>query len=179
MSFIRKRSPEKPVTRYTYNSGPVLFLAQQICKHMEQQGYPSKIYTHFRSAKEQHGKFMSGLSKAQPFESPHQIMEAVDIASAYSPAWPETTDPYWQALKDARDIVAKKFGVELTGGFEWGWDLAHIETTDWKETPIYKINLQLPHSQKRRPNQDELDARFKEILPKVWKRHTKSVAYFR
>lgn len=171
LSVLNRQQPDKATTRYTYTDGPMFFLGQQIIRKMEEMGYPSKIYTLYRSPKEQEQKKRQGLSRASAWQSPHQFYEAVDIASAVHPAWPPKNDPYWMALKDAIAVVEQEFGVELTGGFDWGWDYAHIEIEDWR---IVRKRLRAKGGYMRPPNQHELDARFEEVLPRRWKQFLKS-----
>ncbi|MEO0380671.1 MAG: M15 family metallopeptidase [Pseudomonadota bacterium] len=143
------------------------FIGQQIVRKMEEMGYPSKIYTHFRTPAEQAQKKREGLSRAGPWQSPHQYGEAVDIASANHPAWPPQHDPYWEALRDAVNVVEQELGVSLSGGFDWGWDYAHIELSDWRRQRYV--------ADRRKPTQDEMDQRFQEVLPRRWKQFARSI----
>ncbi|WP_371168638.1 M15 family metallopeptidase [Aliiroseovarius sp. 2305UL8-7] len=95
---------EKRQTSYTYVDGPMMFLGQQIVKVMEDSGYPAKIFQCYRSPARQQELYDQGrtkpgkrVTKAKPFSSAHQYLEAVDIIHP-SIGWPKREDPYWEAL---------------------------------------------------------------------------------
>lgn len=173
-----KMQTPKRQTRYTYCDGPMQFLGQQIVKAMEDAGYPAKIHCLWRSPKKQNAAYYDGFSKARAWQSPHQYLEAVDIIHP-GLGWNVTQD-YWDHLAACTRIVADRYGVELTGGLDWGWDLAHVELKDWrkvkdrekwreyrqdyeKAVKENKATPQLPH--------DALWERFVEVLPEVAARH--------
>jgi len=170
-----KMQVSKRQTRYTYTDGPMMFLGQQIVKSMEDAGFPAKIHCCYRSPEQQMDVYGRGNSRAKAWESPHQYMEAVDIVHP-SLFWNVSAD-YWEQLAISTRIVAEKFGVDLTGGFDWGWDLAHIEIRDWrclKDEPDWldfkreewrSVQEGIPVPEVPR---DALQRRFQEVLPSVW-----------
>lgn len=162
----RQQSPRR-VTRYTYTQGPMVYIGQKIVRKMQDAGYPAKIYDTFRHPDVQYEKKKMGRSKAGPFQSPHQFYEAVDIAHP-TLAW-SVSDEYWDALAMASRAVAADLKVKLELGYDWGWDMAHIEIQDWRDVR--------ERNGKKIPTQSQLDARFQELLPSVWKQYTKSKQY--
>tara|TARA_B110000908_G_C10263799_1_gene461651 strand:- start:3334 stop:3933 length:600 start_codon:yes stop_codon:yes gene_type:complete len=166
-SFLDQRNPtercqvEKRQTRYDYRSGPMKFLGQQLVKTMEDSGFPAFIHCHIRTPEEQNQVFFLGNSRAKAWGSPHQFGEAVDIVhpSFYWHVSPE----YWETLQAAVGVVENKFSVKLIHGKrDWGWDSAHIQLADWKQ---FKAEIG-----NNRPTQTQLDQRFADVLPNVWKR---------
>lgn len=167
-SFFDKANPtergqvEKRQTRYDYRSGPMKFLGQQLVKTMEDSGFPAFIHCHFRTPQEQNQVYFLGNSRAKAWGSPHQFGEAVDIVHP-SLYW-HVTEEYWQTLQAAVGVVENKFNVKLVnGGRDWGWDSAHVQLSDWKQ---FKAEIG-----NNRPTQLQLDQRFADVLPNVWKRY--------
>lgn len=145
------------------DQGPMIYLGHQICKRMEQIGYPSKIAVAYRSPEQQEVEFAEGQSKARAWQSPHQFYEAVDICHKYK-GWPKDTDPYWEALASVVRNVEADYGVELTHGMrDWGWDYAHVQLRDWKA----QRQMLRTATGYRKPTPEELYYRFREVLPKV------------
>lgn len=165
-----RRVTEKPVTRYTYVEGPMKYLAQHIVRRMQDHGWPCTIYYLHRSPELQLELYQRRprVTRAKPFDSPHQFFCAADIVHA---------DLFWQAPKKFWDDlnvvvrqVSEEFGVELDHGHTWSFvDSAHIELGAWRDfrSRIGRVT----------PNQAQLDQLFEDLLPKVWKQHKQSVAY--
>lgn len=162
-----RRGGSERVTRYDYNLGPMLFIGQQILRAMQDAGHNPKIFDHYRSPEDQAEKKDNGVSRAGPFESAHQYYEAVDIAHREWAWFASEKAPdgaqFWSDLAACVKIVAERFDVELVHGHDWGWDSAHVELADWRT-----VRHMIGH---RVPTQAELDARFQQVLPKVWKAH--------
>ena len=180
-------------TRYSYTAGPMYFIGQQIVRKMQDAGYPARIYCCYRTPHEQEKAFDRKVSKARPFQSPHQFYEAVDIIHP-DKGW-EPDDPgYWDMLKAAGQAVANKYRIELEFGHDWGWDSAHIELKDWREfsEKVFAING-LKNSVEAWDEQQKRDARlstgkdhaplvterdlmlrFNEVLPAQFKQHIKA-----
>lgn len=111
--------------------GPMMFLAEIIVKRMERAGYPSKIYTFWRSVEDQNEAFRNGHSKARGWHSPHQFGEAVDIAHK-GLAWHADRE-YWEMLNIIARNVAQDYDVDLIYGYDWGWDKAHLSLKSWRD----------------------------------------------
>lgn len=134
-----KMQEPKRQTAYCYTDGPMYYLGQQIVKAMQDAGYPAKILYCYRSPEHQarlyaKGRTVAGkiVTKAKPWQSAHNYMEAVDIIHP-SKAW-DVTEDYWEALASCVRIVAHKYDVSLEHGHYWRFrDSAHIELTDWRK----------------------------------------------
>lgn len=168
----------KRQTRYTYLEGPMKFLGQQIVKSMEDAGYPALIHCCYRSPEAQMEAYGRGVSRAKAWQSPHQFMEAVDIVHP-TLFWNVSAD-YWEQLAVCTRIVAEKFNVDLTGGFDWGWDLAHIEIRDWRSLKDDPDWLEFKREELRSVQEgtpapqvplEALQRRFQEVLPSVWSQY--------
>jgi len=165
VKYPRERMQEtKRQTRFTYTDGPMYYLGLQIVKAMQDAGYPAKISECYRSPERQDELYARKRTKAKRWQSPHQYLEAVDIIHP-SLGWNVSPD-YWDALNACAQIVAEKHGVELEYGYDWGWDMAHIEIKDWREVRERLGPLV--------PTPRNLWDRFKEVLPNVAKQHQKS-----
>lgn len=143
------------------------FLAQQHVALLQAAGWDAKIFCIYRSPKDQDIAFRAKRSKAQAFFSPHQYFEAADIIHR-TKGW-NVAPAFWDDLHAASHVVMKKFKVTLECGYDWGWDKAHIELKDWRT-----VRDRMDH---RVPQSKDLDFRFAEVLPAVWKTHTKSKSY--
>ncbi len=171
-----KMQVPKRQTAYTYLDGPMIFLGRQIVKGMEDAGYPAKILYGYRSPEGQaelyaKGRTKSGniVTKAKPYQSPHQYYEAVDIVHP-SKFW-DVSEAYWDTLASVVRIVAEKYGVELNHGHHWDFrDSAHIELKDWR---LVRERIKVATTREglpmRPPTRQELGERFHEVLPKVAK----------
>jgi hypothetical protein len=165
-----KMQAPKRQSMYCYKDGPMYFLGQQIVKAMQDAGYPAMISECYRSPERQARiKAMGkGRTNAGPWQSPHQYLEAVDIIHP-SKGW-NVSQEYWDTLATCARIVGDKYGVEFDGGFNWGWDYAHIELENWRE---FRDSIRARHrhtGEQTPPSAQELAARFEEVLPDVWKR---------
>lgn len=136
--FPRERGQEpRKQTRYTYTDGPMIYLGQQIVRHMQDAGYPSKIIFGYRPPEVQAELYAKGrtepgtiVTKAPPWSSPHQYYEAVDIVHK-SKGW-EVSEDYWETLAACVEVVSENYGVALTHGHTWAFrDSAHIQMGDW------------------------------------------------
>lgn len=167
-----KMQVPKRQTRFTYDLGPMYFLGQQIVKAMQDAGYPAKILYCHRSADEQRALYAKGrtapgdiVTQARPWESPHQYYEAVDIIHP-SLAW-DVSEDYWEALASCVRIVAERYDALLVHGHEWRFrDSAHIEMADWRFQQAEHRERVMLEGKERPPNEAELWARFKSVLPK-------------
>jgi len=157
----------KRQTRYEYMSGPMFFLAQQIVRAMQDAGYPAFIWCHYRPPEQQQIEFDEGDSRARPWRSAHQFLEAVDIV--HPKLYWDAPLEYWQTLNSCVRIVEEKFSVDLVHGYDWGWDSAHIELADWRE-----FRDTIGHAT---PTVHQCIERFKTVLPKQWKQFERSAAY--
>lgn len=166
----------KRQTRFTYRDGPMVFLGQQIVKAMQDAGYPAKIHTHYRSPEDQERAFASKNSKARAWQSPHQFLEAVDIVHP-SLGWNVSQD-YWDTLYSCAKIVEDRFGVTFELGYDWGWDLAHVELKDWRTVRDRLMDQQRRRKEPMRPpTPKELWERFKEVLPATARQHARAVGF--
>ncbi|WP_138424421.1 M15 family metallopeptidase domain-containing protein [Maritimibacter alexandrii] len=157
---LQKMQTGKKQTRYVYNEGPLLYIGQKIVRAMQDAGYPARIYEHWRSPAQQTLYYEKGTTKAKPWQSAHQYGEAVDILHP-TKAW-SVTNEYWDALARCVNVVEQQLDVKLTHGWrDWGWDGPHVQLPDFRTIPAY--------AEKRRPTQEEMDARFAQVLPNVWK----------
>lgn len=168
-----KMQESKRQSRFTYTDGPMFFLGQQIVKAMQDAGYPAKISECYRSPERQAKLKAKGTSKAGPWKSPHQFLEAVDIIHP-SKGW-NVSQEYWDTLNACTLIVEEKYGVDIVSGYDWGWDMAHIELRDWRSVRDRLRTETL--GAMRPPNPAELWERFEQVLPKVAKQHKRSAAY--
>lgn len=153
------------ITRFTYDEGPMQFLAEQICKEMQRVGYPAVIHCVYRAPEVQEKYRRTGTSKAGPFQSAHQYYAAADIIHERW-AWfaaPDAPDGagFWRALGDATHLVSEKFGVPFNKRLSW--DLAHVELFNWREMK----EIVGPQE----PSKLALDWYFQVTLPSVWRRH--------
>lgn len=172
--YDRERMQEsKRQSRFTYRDGPMIFLAQQIVKAMQDAGYPATIFNSYRSPEQQNREYLEGDSKAKAWQSPHQFLEAVDIVHP-GKFW-NVSEDYWETLHACGKIVEERFGVDLVFGYDWGWDKAHIELADWKS--VARDISEKTNGVMRPPTPKELWQRFEAVLPRVAKQHRKSV-YF-
>jgi hypothetical protein len=114
---IAREHGDKPYSlapKFDYTQGPIFYFGQKVCVAMERIGQPTKIHTCFRSPDEQRD-LPQGVSNAEPWESPHQFYEAVDLIHAKR-GWPPTDDPYWRILNDVAQVVAHELGLPIVGG---------------------------------------------------------------
>jgi hypothetical protein len=177
-----KMQVQKRQTRYDYSQGPAYYLGQQVVKAMEDAGYPAKIVFCYRSADHQAKLYAKGrtapgriVTKARPFESAHQYLEACDIVHP-SKGW-DVSEDYWDALAACVRIVAEKFKVELDHGHHWRFrDSAHFQLGDWRKAKAeydldrYDYEREFAHSVSAplwRPSDYQLWQRFKEVLPEI------------
>lgn len=119
-------------TRFCYTSGPVFFLGQQVVAAMQRIGWDAKIFEFERSPAKQEAAFARGASKARAWQSPHQYGLAVDIIHR-TRGWPPFKDRFWADLNATVRAVGTKYKCNLTHGYDWGWDAAHIELKEWKD----------------------------------------------
>jgi peptidoglycan L-alanyl-D-glutamate endopeptidase CwlK len=81
-----------------------------------------------RTLEEQEELFESGKSKTM--NSRHLTGHAVDIVP-YPVTWEyEAFEPVVDAMRQA----AQELGIQVTHGYDWGWDAAHHELS-WKAYP--------------------------------------------
>lgn len=166
-----EESGNKRQTRFSYSQGPIFYVGQQIVRAMQESGYPAKIHCCYRSAQTQAGLVEKGVSKARPFQSPHQYFLAVDIIHPEK-GW-NVEQAYWDQLKACGEVVSEKFDIPLEFGYDWGWDMAHIEFLDFR---VYREKM----NQRARneglpgcvPSPLDLASWFEELLPRVWKQRT-------
>lgn len=164
---------DKRQTRFTYGSGPMFFLAQQIVKAMEDAGYPAEIHECHRPGARQHelwakGRFTAGpkVTNARAYESAHQYWEGVDIIHPER-GWNVGPD-FWDTLAVCVETVALKYGVVLEHGHTWKFtDSAHVELADWRKR---RRELEQRHGERTDPTKAELWERFREVLPDVARR---------
>lgn len=60
-------------------------------------------------------------------KSKHQLGKAIDV---YYVGWTnkdDGNDPRWKKLIDTFKLAGKNLGLDLTFGYDWGWDKPHIE----------------------------------------------------
>lgn len=169
--LLKKRCPneigQEPerMSRFERGKGPMYFLGQHIVKRMETMGYPSRIYTLYRTPAEQNKAFKRKASKAKAYQSPHQFLEAVDIVHKHL-YW-EASPAYWEALALCVRQVEAQFDVKLDHGHYWQFtDSAHIEIRGWRNIATRQV---VGKGKYHKPTFDELQARFKEVLPKQLK----------
>lgn len=82
-----------------------------------------------RSTETQKKYFREGKSKCDGVtkKSKHQEGKAIDV---YYVGWKNTDDEddeRWEKLIKSFKIAGKKLNLELTFGYDWGWDKPHIE----------------------------------------------------
>lgn len=82
-----------------------------------------------RTTETQQRYFKNGKSKLDGInkKSNHQLGRAVDV---YYTGWTNkdsSKDPRWIKLIETFRIGAKKLGINVVFGFDWGWDNPHIE----------------------------------------------------
>lgn len=148
------------MSRYSYTSGPMYYVGQQICSHMQKLGWPARIHSCYRSPEDQDAAFKRGASKARAYQSPHQYWLAVDIIHA-SKGW-EAPPRFWTDLVASGEVVAKRLNFPLEFGHNWKWnDSCHIQAKEWKGWK--------GHFGPRHLNQADLDKMFEALLPKVWR----------
>ncbi|MCT4608866.1 MAG: hypothetical protein N4A70_06630 [Pelagimonas sp.] len=78
----------------------------------------------------------------------------------------EVADVTGRTLAAVFKIVEEDFNVDLTHGYDWGWDSAHVELADWKAVKR-RVG-------RREPTSEELDARFAEVLSQRWKQYQRA-----
>lgn len=161
---------EKRQTRFSYNEGPMLFIGQQIVKRMQDAGWPSKIYYHYRSPELQDKLYAKGrtvngarVTDARAYQSPHNYYEAVDIVHE-ALFWKAPVE-YWTTLQQVSRVVQEELDVFLKMGADWG-DFAHIELYDWRNVR--------DAVGKRSPTPKELAQRFEDVLPAIWRQRPHS-----
>lgn len=139
-------------------------MSQQIVRLMQDAGFPTKIHMDGvpRTPEAQNLAFKNGKSRAKAWQGPHNYYEACDIIHA-DLGW-EASKDFWDTLQACVEIVEEKYDVQLIhGGRDWGWDLAHVQSADWK-----KVKQRVGN---RLPTLVERQKRFAEMLPKVWERY--------
>ena len=134
---MARHATAKKLTRYTYTEGPIYYVGQRIVRQMQEAGYPAIIFEHIRTPERQTELMARKVTKAGPWDSAHQYGLAVDIIPA-SKTWPPFSDPFWEALAVAVQIVQDELGNRLAHGYTWGWDAAHIELLDYRR---YRADL--------------------------------------
>lgn len=178
-TYIKKQVP-KYQTRFTYSEGPMQFVAEQIVKEMQRMGHDAKVWCVYRGPDEQRRFLEAGTSKAKPWSSPHQYLEACDIIHR-TKGW-NVPRQFWLDLWACVQCIERRYSIDLVWGGDWDddgnpvfsdpnesfWDPAHIQFADWKRVKKYTGN--------RKPNQTQLDLRFQEKLPQVWRSHLSSKA---
>lgn len=85
-----------------------------------------------RTTETQQEYFKNGNSKLDGInkKSKHQLGKAIDV---YYTCWTNKdsdNDPRWKELIDTFKLAAKQLGLNLTFGYDWGWDKPHIELKD-------------------------------------------------
>lgn len=162
--MVDRLGDPKPDRSAPKDQGPMIYLGHQICKRMEQIGYPSKIAVGYRTPEQQDREFRANRSNAKGWQSPHQFYLAVDICHKFQ-GWPKDTDPYWDALMTVVANVEADYAVKLTAGKrDWGWDFAHVQLRDWKG---FRERCKGVGGAYHRPTPTDLYAWFREVLPKV------------
>jgi hypothetical protein len=150
----------------TRRSGPMFYLAHVIVKKMADSGYPTKIVYCYRSPEEQARLYAQGRStegvivtKAKPWQSAHQYWEAADFCHK-TLGWNVPME-YWDQLERVVKAVEAEYRVDLTGGYEWEWDRAHVEIKHWREQKGRYLDLK---GNQRSMTEVEHLQRFVEIL---------------
>ena len=156
-----KMQTPKRQTMYCYTEGPMMYLGQQVVKLMQDSGFPAKIHCCYRSADDQ-GKLYNQVpkvTKALPYDSAHQYYEAVDIIHP-SLGW-NVSEAYWTTLSKCWEIIEDKHNLDLSIGHYWNFrDSAHVQLKSWHD---FKDKVGA-----HKPTEDQLNERFREVLPKVW-----------
>ena len=143
------------------------FIGQQIVKRMQDIGWDAILHECFRDSEEQLKYYDLGLTVDRPYESPHQFSMAVYIVHR-TDLW-RVPDRFWEDLSACAAIVGDQFGLELEHCYNVAGYKAHIALKSWRDIRARFGNRPL--------TSDQLDLVFEELLPSVWKQHTKSVSY--
>lgn len=82
-----------------------------------------------RTAETQQKYYKQGTSQLDGIvkKSKHQLGKAIDV---YYVGWTnkdDENDPRWKKLIDTFKLAGKNLGLDLTFGYDWGWDKPHIE----------------------------------------------------
>lgn len=150
----QRRSPRKKQTRFTYVDGPVVFIAQQMVRLLQDAGWSVEVIEHDYDDWRQGHPAVFGWAAF------------VGLKTRERPA-PES--PYWQEVKAAAAVVSEKYGIEL--------DLARARFAPSAVQITYQHWRRWRDIEARRgPDKDDLKYRFKVVLPKVWKQYTKAKA---
>ena len=100
---------ERPPHRNNYSEGPMGYIGQQLLKRMAQKGWPCKISEHWRTPERQAQLLSKGVSKAGPWQSPHQYGLAVDIIHA-TLGW-QVPERFWIDLAACVQVCSKQEGA--------------------------------------------------------------------
>lgn len=98
--------------------------------------YNISILCTTRNSEEQAKSFLNGYSNAKFGSSPHNYDKsfAVDVGLWNSDIRGVDYNDS-QSFKDVTDcfkLHAESRGIELEFGYDWGWDMPHIELKGWK-----------------------------------------------
>jgi hypothetical protein len=108
-------------------------LAYDVLVHMD-----ISIICTDRQKMEQEAAFFSGKSKAQWLESPHNYLPACALdAGEWNPNikggidWED--EESFKRMTDLFKIHAEARNIQIECGFDWGWDLPHIQLKHWRD----------------------------------------------
>ena len=114
-------------------------------KELHRRGIPMYCFETVRSVERQAMLKEQGVSLAGPGESPHQDGLAFDLVSA-TKYW-GLTNKQWEVIGAIGFEVARKRGVEVDWGGNWGfYDPAHWQLTGWRHWRLYKAGKPWPQS---------------------------------
>ncbi len=87
-----------------------------------------------RDEDNQNKAFLNGTSKARWGESPHnfELSRAVDVA-LWNNGIDYTNKNAFKRVVDCFKLHAKYRGIEIECGYDWGWDMPHIQLKKWEE----------------------------------------------
>jgi hypothetical protein len=125
----------------------------QECRKREIPLYAFELH---RTPERQQQLLMQGTTKAGPWQSPHQYGQAIDLIHK-TKLW-SLTDAEWELIGTIGKEIARKKKVKITWGGDWGWDMAHWEMTNWRESDIYRAHRYMERKKFEIP--DDTERRF-------------------
>lgn len=110
----------------------LLDFERKLIKRMFKLGVPMFGHAVVRTAAEQDGLYVRGVTKARAGDSPHNYGCATDIIHG-TKAW-NLTRAQWALVGHVGKEVAAQAGIDVTWGGDWKfYDPAHWELTKWRE----------------------------------------------
>lgn len=112
----------------------ILAFERVFIRRFRKMGIPMFAHCIVRPDAVQMRHFVTGVSKARPGESPHNVGKAVDLVHG-TRAW-QVPKPCWDLMGHIGKEVAQQLGIKVVWGGDWRfYDPAHWELAGWDKYP--------------------------------------------